>query len=347
MVRIEQKRFGHLPNGREVLLFHFQNGNGTSAEILNYGSIIRSIQTRDKTGTLDDIVLGFDDIEGYLQDQHYLGAFIGRYANRIAGASIDIDGAEYLLSANEGSNTNHGGPIGLNSTLWRSEVGEDKLFLRTTSPDGDQGFPGELDVVLTYELTEKDELHISMKAMSTKKTVVSFTQHPYFNLSGIGSPGLDDHQLQLAANQYLPINEQFVPTGELIHVAGTPFDFRQDKAFSESLEQDDPQLIRANGFDHCFVVDDRSQPVARLTQTQNGRSLEVFSNAPGVQVYTSNYLNGEYPGKSGNIHQPRQAVCLEPQAFPNAPKTQNFPSTILDVDATYRHQIVYKFGIVS
>jgi len=347
MIDIQRKEFGELPDGREVTLFILQNENGTLVEVLNYGPIIRSIQTRDRSGSLDDIILGFDRLEGYLLDQNYLGAFIGRYANRIAGASIEIDGENFPLSKNEGENTHHGGLQGLNQTLWDPEVDGGKLNFRTTSPDGDQGFPGELVIQLSYELSENDELSIAMLARTSRNTVVNFTLHPYFNLSGNNSPDLGHHQLRIFADHFLPIDDQFIPTGEIRAVEGTPFDFRESMGLNESLEQDDQQLETANGFDHCFVLENGPQPIAQLSQINNGRSLEIFSDAPGLQLYTSNHLNGEYPGKVGSFHAPRQAVCLEPQAFPNAPKMGGFPSTILKKNDTYKHTIVYKFGTIS
>ncbi len=346
MTTITQNHFGYLPDGREVFNFNLDNGHGCRVDLINYGAIIRRIFTPDRQGDIDDIILGFDDLEGYLQDQNYIGAFIGRYANRIRGASFDLDGVTYNLTNNEGKNTLHGGQEGLNQKLWSHQIDDDELILTYCSPDGDQGFPGELTIQLHYTLSLENELQVAIEASSNKKTILSLTLHPYFNLCGLESiKDISDHALQINADMYLPMDPAGIPTGEMSSVDNTAFEFRAVRPLRKSIESEAPELEKTQGYDHCFVIKSGSGPVATLLNLSNGRKVEVFSNAPGLQLYTGNFLNGERPGKSGMVHHPRQAICLEPQAFPNAPHESHFPTTIVEKDQLYKHTISYRFGI--
>lgn len=349
--KISKSSFGLLPDGREVHEFSFFNKNGISASILNYGGIIKSIMTPDRNGEFGDIILGYDDLDGYLNDKTYMGALIGRYSNRIASASINIDGIKFPVSRNDGSNNLHGGVNGFNKVLWRAEIitnGDNpKLKLHHTSHDGDQGFPGELQVSATYSLNDENELSIELNARTNQRTVVSLTMHPYINLGNHRNENINDHHLLIRSNKYLPLDENMIPTGEKQNVDNSPFDFRSMRSIGSTINKKNIQLKTAGGYDHCYVIDKpelNERSIARLYHPGTGREFRLQSNSPGLQLYTSNFLDSRIKGKNDIPFRKLQAVCLEPQQFPNAPNETSFPSTIVSPDEVYQHKIIYKFN---
>ncbi|MEA3286783.1 MAG: aldose epimerase family protein [Candidatus Marinimicrobia bacterium] len=351
---ISEFPFGQLSDGTQITEYRLENKNKISISVLNYGGIIHSIVVPDINGEFADILLGYEDIDGYLQDRSYMGAILGRYANRIADSSIILDGVKHLLPSNDGTSCNHGGTQGFNQVVWDSEIiySEDDvaLVLNHLSPDGDQGFPGNLEISIRYTLNQKNELTVQINAYSDQKTVVNISLHPYFNLTGLSSVNIETHMLEIKADEYLPINDSMIPKGEKRTVSQSPFDFRTLASLGSRLSKQNPQLKLAEGFDHCFVIRDSSnelKEMAIIEDPVSRRRLTLSSNAPGLQLYTGNYLNGNVPGKRGAQYNKWQAVCLEPQHFPNSPSEKSFPSTVLKPGQEYNHQIRYKFDIAN
>ncbi|NQV50621.1 MAG: galactose mutarotase [Candidatus Marinimicrobia bacterium] len=350
--KIIRQPFGTFPDGREVYEFTLTNANGVSVGILNYGAIIRCIRTPNRYGYFSDITLGYDDLQSYLNDTAKMGAIVGRFANRIAGGIIQMDNKAFQLDQNEGLNCLHGGSAGFNSVLWNASIDSkapiSQLKLQHVSPDGDQGFPGALNIQITYTLKDSNELIIDFEASTDKKTVVSLTMHPYFNLSDDHESTIGDHILTIRADKYLPLKPDLIPTGGKTSVENTAFDFRLEKLIGHGLRMNDEQLKIAAGYDHCFVVNKQSdwtKPMASVYHPDSGRMLEVFSNAPGIQMYSSNFLNESVSGRGGMRFKKHNAVCLEPQEFPNAPNEPSFPSALLNPEEIYKHTISFKFGI--
>ncbi len=343
--------FSTLPDGREVDEFTLTNSNGILVGILNYGGIIRFIRTPNRHGHFSDITLGFDDLQGYLNDNAMMGAVVGRYANRISNGVFQLDGETYQLDQNEGLNCLHGGSAGFNRVRWNASIDDraeiPKLILQHVSPDGDQGFPGELKIQITYTLTDSNELSIEFEARSDKKTVVSLTMHPYFNLSDDHRATIGDHLLSIHADTFLPLRADSIPTGEKRAVANTPFDFQDEKLIGLDLVQDDEQLKIAGGLDHCFVFQPVAESITKMASVYHptsGRTLDVFSTAPGLQLYTSNFLNDNIIGKSGLRYKKFNALCLEPQELPNAPNEAAFNFKTLNPGETYHHRISFRFS---
>ncbi|MAM58053.1 MAG: galactose-1-epimerase [Salinicola sp.] len=359
---IERSSFGRLADGREVDCYRITNDNGIEMRVINYGGIIVSLKTPDRTGRLDDIVLGFDSIGDYLSDTYrqanpYFGALIGRYGNRIANGRFTLDGETYRLPTNDGPNTLHGGDVGFNQRLWHVEPFSSAegrgLVLTYTSPDGEQGFPGRLSTRVSYTLTDDNELAIDYRARTTRATPVNLTQHSYFNLKGEGSASVLDHELMINASAYTPIDETLIPTGEIADVSGTPFDFRQPTLIGARMGQKNTQLAYAKGYDHNFVLSktpgqgDLPTLAARVIEPRSGRVLEVATTEPGLQFYSGNFLDGSLTGKSGRPYTHRSGLALETQHFPDSPNQPNFPSTILKPDETYHSQTVYRFSTTA
>lgn len=348
MESVSPHEFGRLSDGSDVRIFSLQNKNGMKAAILDYGGIVQSLTAPDRHGCYADITLGFESLEAYLRDSPYFGALIGRYANRIAGGSYTLEGKPYRVAANDGRNSLHGGPRGFDKVLWRVERAEvaaegPKLVLRHTSPDGDQGHPGTLDVAVTYTLTNANVMRIDFTATTDKPTVVNLTSHSYFNLRGQGD--ILDHVLQIKAARFTAIDSALIPTGTIRAVEGTPFDFRNPTAVGARLFQSDEQLINARGFDHNWIMDEARGVLghqATLSDPETGRILEVWSTEPGLQFYSGNFLDGTLLGKNGAFYPFRGGLALEPQNFPDAPNHGNFPSAELRPGETYRHIIEYR-----
>jgi aldose 1-epimerase len=344
--------FGVLPSGEPVHVYTLTNANGIELRALDYGGVILSLRTPDRTGVLGDIVLGFDSLGGYLASSPYFGALVGRYANRIARGQFTLDGATYRLAVNNGRNALHGGLRGFDKVMWQAESKQDSsgvgLMLRYTSKDGEEGYPGTLRVQVTYTLTDRDELAIDYLATTDQATPVNLTQHSYFNLGGDGSGDVLGHLLSIDADRFIPIDTTLIPTGALGSVGGTPFDFRQSVAIGSHIDDADPQLKNAGGYDHSFVID-RSGPglvhAARVVEPKSGRTLDVATTEPGLQFYTGNFLDGTITGKGGHVYRHRNGFCLETQHFPDSPNQAAFPSTVLRPGTEYRSRTVCTFGV--
>lgn len=348
----QSKVFGQLPDGREVTLVTLKNNHGVELDVINYGGIITRLITPDATGKPGDIVLGYDNLSQYLDNNPYFGAIIGRFGNRIAKGQFAIDGKSYQLATNDGDNHLHGGVQGFDKKLWQMQpfqqadsVGVELSYL---SPDGEEGYPGNLQVKVIYTLTNNNELQMQFQATTDQTTPVNLTQHSYFNLAGAGS--ILEHQLEIPAAQITPVGAGLIPTGELQAVAGTPFDFRTAKAIGRDIEVEDAQLKLGLGYDHNFVlkatVDDSLVLAGRVLEPTSGRVLEVWTDEPAVQFYSGNFLDGSLTGK-GVHYGHRSGFCLEPQHYPDTPNQSTFPSTLLKPGETYSAQIVYRFSTKS
>lgn len=348
---VTQAPFGVTPDGQQVSLFTISNANGMEARVINLGGIIVSLTAPDREGNLEDVVLGFDSLDGYLAEHPYFGAIIGRYGNRIANGQFTVDGESYQLPVNNGPNSLHGGLRGFDKVVWDAEPFENDrgqgLILTYTSPDGEEGYPGNLQVRVTYTLTDENELIFDYHAVTDKATPVNLTQHSYFNLAGDGSGSILDHEVMLNASRLTVADTTLIPTGELRSVEGTPFDFRQPHRIGERIAADDEQLRFAGGYDHNFVIEraagDSLVLAARVYEPTSGRVMEVLTTEPGVQFYTGNFLDGTLTGKNGVVYDTRTGFCLETQHFPDSPNQPSFPNTILRPGEEYRSTTVYRF----
>ncbi|MCH9023246.1 MAG: galactose mutarotase, partial [Planctomycetes bacterium] len=341
-MEVEKKPFGRHSNGRVVDLYTLTNVNGLQATITNYGGILVSLMVPDRQGESADVVLGFDRLEGYLKGHPYFGALVGRYANRIANGRFSLDGVEYKLAQNNDKNHLHGGLVGYDKVLWKAqrlhEVDRVGLELRHSSPDGDEGYPGKLDMTVRYWLTNANELQIEYEATTDKATPVNLTHHSYFNLSGAGEGDILDHVLRLNAKRYTPVDEGMIPTGEVAKVKGTPLDFTTPAAIGERINSDHEQLLFGKGYDHNWVVDGPADTVrlaAHVYDPKSGRVMEVLTSEPAIQFYTGNFLDGSNTGKGGKVYHHRYGFCLEAQHYPDSPNHADFPSTILRPNETY------------
>jgi aldose 1-epimerase len=339
--------FGKTPEGQSVELYVLENGRIT-AKIMTYGAIVTELHAPDRQGRMADVVLGFDDLRGYLSGHPYFGAAVGRVANRIAGGTFTLGGQTYTLAKNSGPNTLHGGLKGFDKVVWKAEpvTRPEGPAVRFSylSADGEEGFPGNLAVVVTYTLTAQGELKIDYEATTDKATPVNLTNHSYFNLAGPAAGNILDHDLFLAADQYTPGDETLIPTGALAPVAGTPLDFTRPTAIGARIDQIKAEPV---GYDHNFVLRGGDKPpalAARVRDPKSGRVLEMFTTEPGVQFYTGNFLDGSLKGKGGVAYKQHQAFCLEAQHFPDSVHHANFPSTILRPGQTYTQTTIYKFS---
>lgn len=347
---MEQRIFGHLADGRPVHLFTLTNARGVQAQLTNWGGTLVSLRVPDKQGQMGDVVLGFDELAPYLGDHPKFGTLIGRFGNRIAHGRFTLDGHRYQLACTDGPHHLHGGVEGFDRKLWQAEPvaapeGE-ALRFSYISPNGEEGYPGTLEVGVTVHLTDQSSLLIAYEATTDQPTVVNLTHHSYFNLSGRGD--VRDHQVQVLASHYHPVDATGLPTGEQAPVQGTAFDLRELTPLRAGLDGDDPQVKLRQGYDHNFVLDHRGdqllqQCVALVRDPQSGRQLQVFTTQPGMQLYTANFLS-DTPGKGGQVYQPHSALCLETQHFPDAPNQPDAPSTVLRPGERYQHAVVYRFG---
>jgi aldose 1-epimerase len=344
---------GKTAAGEAVDLYTLRNAKGLSVDIANYGGIVVSLRTPDRNNRINDIVLGFDTLDGYLGDHPYFGAIIGRYGNRIAKGRFSLDGQEYSLARNNGENHLHGGIRGFDKVVWTARLNpaSNSLELSYLSKDGEEGYPGNLSVKVTYTLTENDELKIDYDATTDKTTVVNLTNHSYFDLRGQESQGdISGHRIMIAADRFTPVDSGLIPTGELRPVEGTPFDFRQPRAIGERISADDEQIRIGKGYDHNFVLNSNGGTLAlaaRVTEPDTGRVMEVYTTEPGVQFYTGNFLDGSIIGKGGKRYAHRSGFCLETQHFPDSPNHPNFPPVILKPGSRYRTTTVYGFSTDS
>jgi aldose 1-epimerase len=350
--RVTRAPFGTLPDGTAVELFTLTNTHGVEVRAMTYGGIIVSLRTPDRRGQLDDIALGYDTAAEYVTNPRaYFGAIVGRYANRIAKGRFALDGRTYQLATNNGPNHLHGGKQGFDAVLWRGEPFDDDrgagVVFTYTSRDGEEGYPGTLTARVTYTLTEKNELLFDFEATTDAPTIVNLSQHTYFNLAGQGTRDVLDHELQLFADRYTPVDETLIPTGELATVDGTPFDFRQPSRIGARIDYDHVQLRRGSGYDHNLVLTRSAeglQPAAKVIERSTGRTMQVATTEPGVQLYTGNFLDGKSRGKQGRAYNRRYGFCLETQHFPDSPNKPQFPSAALRAGETYRSRTVFNFG---
>lgn len=324
------------------------SAGGITTVVLDYGAIVQSLRVPDREGRVADVVLGYDTPAEYEADEFYLGAVVGRSAGRMGGAGYTLDGERVRLSANDGPNHLHGGFRGFGKATWRGRQFEDAagagVVLEHISPDGDEGYPGDLAVRVTYTLTHDAALRVDFHATTDRATPVNLTQHSYFNLAGEGAGDVLGHELEIAASAYTPLGADLIPTGVLALVEGTPLDFRQPHTLGERIRAEHEQLRIAGGYDHNFVLDGRGYAAAaRLRDPGSGRVLEVFTSEPGMQLYTGNFLDAA--GKHGHRYGPRAGVCLETQHFPDAPNQPGFPSTILRPGQEYRSRTEFRFSV--
>jgi aldose 1-epimerase len=347
---ISSAPFGKTTSGVPVELYTLRNARGMEAKIATYGGIVTHLTAPDRTGQYSDIVLGYDKIEDYLKGSSFFGALIGRYGNRIAKGKFTLNGATYQLATNNGPNSLHGGNVGFDKVVWKvakSEVTPQgpQLTLTYKSKDGEEGYPGNLQVTALYTLTEDNALRVDFTATTDKDTVVNLTQHSYFNLRGEGD--ILGHQVQINADRFTPVDSTLIPTGELQPVTGTPFDFRKPTAIGARIDGSDEQLKFGKGYDHNWVIDKPAGAlavIATVYEPQTGRVLEVSSTEPGLQFYSGNFLGGSNGGKGGRAYKVRTGFCMEPQHFPDSPNQPGFPSTVLKPGQTYKNTIVYKFS---
>ncbi len=350
--------FGRLPSpdGASVEEFTLTNAHDIEVRAITYGAIITVIRTPDRSGKLADIVFGFDSLQGYLAQSPYFGAIVGRFANRIARGQFSLDGVTYHLATNNGPNSLHGGLRGFDKVLWTAEpVQSDSgagVVFHYLSPNGEEGYPGNVDVRVTYMLTPRDELVVDYTATTDKATPLNLSQHSYWNLHGDGKGDILDHVLTLDASAYTPVDSTLIPTGQIAAVAGTPFDFRSPTAIGARIEQPNKQLRFGKGYDHNWVLDRPAGGgtalvrAARLVDSTSGRTLEISTSEPGIQFYSGNFLDGTITGKHGVVYGHRAALCLETQHFPDSPNHPNFPSTILRPGETFRSRTVFVFGVL-
>jgi aldose 1-epimerase len=350
----EHAAFGKMPDGTTVEKYTLRNSSGMQATVITYGGTLQSLLVPDKNGKTEDVVLGFDDLDGYLKGTSYFGATIGRFGNRLADGKFSLDGKSYQVPQNDKTNALHGGTKGFDKQIWKAEQVKDKgwvgVKLTYVSADGEMGFPGTLKTEVTYSLNDKNELRIQYHATTDKPTVLNLTNHSYFNLAGAGNGDILDQVAVVHASHYTPVNEKLIPTGELAPVAGTPMDFLNPVAFGKRIREDHPQLKFAEpiqgGYDFNWVLDTKGKVTALaadVSDPKSGRRLQLFTSEPGVQLYTGNFLDGTVKGKAGKIYPHWGAFTLETQHYPDAPNQKNFPSTRLDPGKAYSQTTVFKF----
>ena len=351
LVNIDKKPFGVTKDGIDINQYILKNANGMQITVINYGGIITSWKAKDRDGSYEDIVLGFDNLSDYESSSPYFGALIGRYGNRIKEGKFTLDGVDYTLEVNNGENHLHGGVKGFDKVIWEveKEVKESSasLILRHISTDMEEGYPGNLDVKVIYTLTNDDELKVRYEAETDKKTIVNLTQHSYFNLSANLSRDILAHQITIDADSFLPVDKTLIPSGELRDVEGTPFDFRVPKRVGDDINEDYTQLTFGNGYDHCWVLNNQNEGVrfvASAYDTLSGRSLEIFSDQPGIQFYSGNFLDGTLKSKDGGNYEFRSGFCLETQHYPNSPNQESFPSVILNPGEKYNTETIFRFS---
>ncbi len=351
LVSITESDFGTTTAGEKVAKYTMENKKGIRVDVITYGGRITSLRTPDKSGKMDNVVLGFDSIEQYEKENPYFGALIGRYGNRIAKGKFSLDGTEYTLAKNNGENSLHGGLQGFDKKVWdaRTEEGDDsvKLILTYLSADMEEGFPGNLTTTISYTLNKDNSLDVLYEAQTDKTTVVNLTQHSYFNLSGDFSKTILDHVLEINADKFIPVDGGLIPTGRLAPVEGTPFDFREAKVIGKEIDADNEQIKLGGGYDHCWVLNNQTagyRSVAMAYHPETGRTLEVLTDEPGIQFYTGNFLDGTLPAPNGGTYAHRSGFCLETQHYPDSPNQPEFPSVTLKPGDRYSTKTTFKFS---
>lgn len=348
MLTVQNEPFGQTEAGDEVIQYSLRNRSGMKVGLINFGAIITSVEVPDRDGKLANVVLNFPDIAGYQENNPYFGGACGRFANRIAKGKFSLDGTEYSLFLNNGTNTLHGGKVGFMKKVWKAAPFQNDdatgVKFTYTSPDGEEGYPGELKSVITYTLTDASELKIEYVATTDKPTVLNLTNHAYWNLAGAGSGLIVDHELTLSCSQFLPVDETGIPSGELAAVAGTCMDFLKPEKIGTRITE---PVNGAGGYDHCYVVDGTAgelRPAAKIVEPTSGRVMEISTTEPGIQFYTGNFLEGTPATGNALKH---GAFCLETQHFPDSPNRPEFPTTRLNPGETYRHTTAHKFSVAK
>jgi len=348
---ISSKPFGVTGDGEQVELFTLTNAFGHVMRVTNYGAIVVGLELPDRDGQAGDVLLGFDRLDDYLAEHPFFGAVVGRLGNRLAGGKFTLDGQEYTIALNDGPNSLHGGLKGFDKVVWKAEPSQTpdgpRLALSYVSADGEEGYPGEMDIRVTYTWTNDDVWRVEYQAETTKPTVLNVTQHAYFNLAGAGNGDVLGHELQIFADRFTPIDETLIPTGELRDLAGTPLDFRQPHIFGERINADDEQLANGGGYDHNYVLNSEPGQLARavrVTEPTTGRVMEVWTTEPGVQLYSGNFLDSTNVGKSGKTYHKYYGFCLETQHFPDSPNHPEFPSVVLRPGQTWRTTTEFRFS---
>lgn len=349
---IEKTSYGNLSDGREVFQYTLKNNSGSRLEIINYGAIATHLFVKDRDGKTEDVILGYDSIEGYENDNSFQGSIVGRYGNRIAKGRFTIDSTEYQLDINDGENHLHGGKKGFFKVLWTAESIETpegpSVKLNYVSPEGEMGYPGTVNITVIYTLSNDNEVKIKYEGTTDKSTILNPTHHSYFNLSGDFTKKIIGHELKINADKFTPVNETLIPTGELANVENTPMDLRTAKLIGKDINADYKQLEIAGGYDHNWVLNNYDKTVrkaAELYDPSSGRVMEVLTDQPGLQFYSGNFLNGTMNGKNGIKYEYRTALCLEAQIFPDSPNQPNFPSAILRPGEKYTQTTIYKFSV--
>ncbi len=351
-MNVQKEFFGKMQDGAQIDLYTLTNTSGMKVKITNYGGTITSIIVPDKDGEMGDVVLGYSKLKGYLKNNPYFGGIIGRYGNRIAKGKFTLDGKTYTLATNNSPNHLHGGEKGFDKVIWTAkqirkshEVGLELSYL---SLDGEEGYPGNLSVTVVYTLTEESEIKIDYSATTDQKTIVNLTNHSYFNLKDGGASSILNHELMIDAERFTPIDKTLIPTGEFRKVEGTPFDFRMPTKIGAHINEDNQQLENGLGYDHNFVLNGKwgeLRLVAKLYEPTTKRVMEIWTEEPGLQFYSGNFLDGSITGKEGKVYEYRHGLCLETQHFPDSPNQPNFPSTVLNPNEKYKTTTIYKFSI--
>lgn len=348
--KIPAARFDSTVDGKQTKLYYLKSKGNVQVAITNYGAKIVSLLAPDKSGKLEDVELGYDNISRYVTTkERYYGGIVGRYGNRIAKGKFKLDGKEYTLATNNGQNHLHGGKKGFNDVVWDAEqTAPNSLKLHYLSKDGEEGYPGNLDVTLTYTLTDSNELKIDYSATTDKATVVNLTNHSFFNLAGAGNGTINDHIMMINADKFTPVDSTLITTGKLEAVKGTPMDFTTPTRIGERVDADFEQLKFGKGYDHNYVLNKKGNELslaAKVEEPVSGRTLEVWTTEPGIQFYGGNFLDGTDKGKDGKTYGHREAFALETQHYPDSPNKPEFPSVVLKPGATYTSECIYKFGV--
>lgn len=350
-VEVKRTSFDKLDDGTAIEAVELTSSGGVRARVITLGAILQSLVVPGRDGEAD-VVLGYDTAAEYLAKPQYFGASVGRYANRIRGGKFSLDGKEYQLTVNDGPNHLHGGVRGLDKAVWKIDsVGKDSVTLSTSSPDGDQGYPGTLKVTAIYTMNDKNELKLEYRATTDKPTVLNLTNHSYFNLAGAGKADIMAQRLTLVSDAYTPVDATLIPTGERRAVAGTPFDFRTPQPIGSRIRDGkDEQMRIGRGYDHNYIIRGSAGTVrlaAKLEDPASGRVMELLTAAPGVQFYSGNFLDATVTGKQGHIYRQGDGLCLEPQVFPDSPNRPDFPTARLDPGKTYSNVMIYRFSVAS
>lgn len=351
-VTIVKSDYGTTPKGEKVESYKLKNQNGMEVDIITFGGIITDLKVPNKDGVSENVVTGFNSLEQYNKPNPFFGALIGRFGNRIAKGKFTLDGKEYKLAINNEPNALHGGPEGFFRVVWKAEEAKSGeaavLKLSYLSKDMEEGYPGNLKVLVTYTLTKNNELEVLYEATTDKKTVVNLTQHTYFNLSGDFTKTILDHELTLNADKIVPVDATLIPTGELQDVANTPFDFRKPKLIGKEIDAKDEQLVRGKGYDHCWVLNNPEKSktiIASVYHPASGRVLEMTTDEPGIQFYSGNFLDGTLPTRNGGTYAHRTGFCLETEHYPDSPNQKNFPTTVLNPGENYKTKTTFKFSV--